>query len=69
MEMASALIRACIAPSDTQPGDHEFTISGLPRIISLDAVDDEFNVSLLQRSQLEWLFFFSRHFCDALSDS
>lgn len=66
VEMASAVIRACISPSDTQPANHVFTIADLPQIISLDAVPPEYNVSLLQRSQLEWLFFFARHFCDEL---
>jgi hypothetical protein len=66
VEMASAVIRACIAPSDTQPVNHQFTIADLPQIISLDTVPPRFNVSLLQRSQLEWLFFFARHFCDSI---
>jgi hypothetical protein len=29
----------------------------------------DFNVSILQRSQLQWLFFVARHFCDALVDT
>ncbi len=69
VEMASAVIRACITPSDTQPTDHRFTIADLPQIISLKSVPQEFNVSLLQRSQLEWLFFFARHFCDELFEA
>lgn len=69
MEMCSAIIRACITPSATQPKDHEFTIADLPAIISLRSVDAKFNVSLLQRSQLEWLFFFARHFCDQLTET
>ena len=66
VEMASAVIRACISPSDTQPADHTFVIADLPAIISLETVPQGYNVSLLQRSQLEWLFFFARHFCDVL---
>jgi hypothetical protein len=66
LEMCVALIRACVAPSETQPGDHEFTIVDLADIISLKSVPRDFNVSILQRSQLEWLFFFARHFCDEL---
>jgi hypothetical protein len=66
MEMCVALIRACVSPSDTQPKDHIFTIVDLEEIISLEPVPNDFNVSILQRSQLEWLFFFARHFCDEL---
>jgi hypothetical protein len=40
----------------------------LDEIISLEPVPKNFNVSILQRSQLEWLFFFARHFCDELLD-
>lgn len=69
VEMASAVIRACIVPSNTQPGDHTFTIADLPQIISLESVPHDFNPSLLQRSQLEWLFFFARHFCDGLQEA
>lgn len=66
LEMCVALIRACVSPSDTQPSDHEFTIVDLEEIISLEPVPSDFNVSILQRSQLEWLFFLARHFCDEL---
>jgi hypothetical protein len=68
MEMCLALIRACVSPSDTQPKDHKFTIVDLEEIISLEGVPKDFNVSILQRSQLEWLFFFARHFCNELLD-
>jgi hypothetical protein len=68
MEIAVALIRACVAPTAAQPAEHEYTISDLPDIISLSPVPEAFNVGLLQRSQLEWLFFFARHFCDVLTD-
>ena len=68
VELCVALIRACVAPSDTQPGDHEFTIVDLEEIISLGPVSSDFNISILQRSQLEWLFLFAHHFCDQLLD-
>jgi hypothetical protein len=68
MEMSSALIRACIAPSDREAVDHQFTIDDLAQIISLQSVPEGFNVSLLQRSQLAWLFFMARHFCDQIYD-
>jgi hypothetical protein len=66
--MCVALIRACVSPSDTQLKNHRFTIVDLEEIVSLDPVPKNFNVSILQRSQLEWLFFFARHFCDELVD-
>jgi hypothetical protein len=69
LEMCSGIIRACISPANTQPADYKFSIADLPEIISLDSVPSNFNVSLLQRSQLEWLFFFARHFCDELHES
>lgn len=64
IEMCAALIRACIAPSDTEASDYAFAIVDLPEIISLSDLPDAFNVGILQRSQLEWLFFIARHFCD-----
>lgn len=67
-EMAVAVIRACVTPSDTRPEDYEFVIRDLKSIISLDAVPDDYNVSLLQRSQWEWFFFFARHFYDSFED-
>lgn len=69
MEIIVALIRACIAPTDVDPRDRIFTIADLESIVSLDPVPTDFNVSLLQRSQLEWLFLAARHFCDDLMNS
>lgn len=66
VELATALIRACVAPSDVPPTDCKFTIADLADTISLDVVPKGYNVSIMQRSQLEWLFFFARHFCDVL---
>jgi hypothetical protein len=66
MELCVALIRACVTPSDAEPQGYEFTISDLKNIIALDSVTDDYNVAILQRSQIEWLFFFARHFCDEL---
>jgi hypothetical protein len=65
-ELSTSIIRSCITPSDVQPADHEFLIGDLSDIISMQSVPENFNVALLQRSQLEWLFFFARHFCDQL---
>ncbi len=66
MEMCVALIRACVSPGDATPHDHPFAIVDLAQITSLGGVPRDFNVSILQRSQLEWLFFLARHFCDGL---
>jgi hypothetical protein len=69
LELAVALIRACVAPSDAEPKDYEFTIADLADIIGLESVPEKFNVSILQRSQLSWLLFFARHFCDELLET
>ena len=66
MELCVALVRACVIPVDSESGKCSYTISDLREIVSLDSVPDSFNVAILQRSQLEWLFFFARHFCDEL---
>lgn len=66
VEICAALIRACIVPSDVRGADHRFTIVDLAGIIAIDGVDPDFNVGVLQRSQLEWLFFVARHFCDEI---
>jgi len=65
-ELSSSIIRSCIAPSDVQPADHQFLIGDLSDIVSMQSVPENFNVALLQRSQLEWFFFFARHFCDRI---
>ncbi len=67
-EMACAVIRACVTPSDTEPTDYLYTIKDLKEIISLDPVPEDFNISILQRSQWEWFFFFVRHFYDVLGN-
>jgi hypothetical protein len=67
MEIGTALLRACVKPSDTETGKHKYVISDLEDIISIAGVPDSFNTKILQRSQLEWLFFFARHFCDNIS--
>jgi hypothetical protein len=64
MEICTSLLRACVKPSEAETGKHEYTISDLADIISLEGVSPAFNTKIVQRSQLEWLFFFARHFCD-----
>jgi len=66
MEICTALLRACVKPSSVQGGSQKFEISDLAEIISTKDVPDTFNTKILQRSQMEWLFFVARHFCDVL---
>ncbi len=66
MEICASLLRACVKPSEEETGKRTYTISDLAEIISLAGLPNEFNTKILQRSQLEWLFFFARHFCDEI---
>lgn len=66
MEICTSLLRACVKPSETEAGKVTYTISDLEEIISLAGLPAKFNTKILQRSQLEWLFFFARHFCDEI---
>lgn len=68
MELAAALLRACVKPSEIETGKVKYTISDLAKIISTEGVPEKFNTKIIQRSQLEWLFFFARHFCDQMID-
>lgn len=66
MEICTSLLRACVKPSETEAGKVTYTISDLEEIISLAGLPAAFNTKILQRSQLEWLFFLARHFCDEI---
>lgn len=66
MEISTALLRACVKPSEIESGKRAYTISDLEEIISLEGIAEGYNSIIIQRSQLEWLFFFARHFCDRL---
>ena len=66
VEVMCALIRACISPGASDQADHAYAISDLGTIVSQSAVHEDFNVSLLQRSQLPWLFLMARHYCEEL---
>lgn len=68
VEMCVALIRACVEPGDADPHGHLYSIADLAEIVCADCVPGEYNVGLLQHSQLEWLFLTARHFCDEISD-
>lgn len=64
IELCCALIRSCIAPSAKTKAFSTYSISDLAEILDTSMIPDEFNVSLLQESQFEWLFFLARHFSD-----
>ena len=64
VELCCALIRACIEPVGDPQTIPSYTISDLPGILDLSAIDGGYNVSILQRSQLEWLLLLARHFSD-----
>ena len=68
VELCAALIRACVRPGEIDADDQSYTISDLADIVSTRSVPRAFNSALLQRSQIPWLFFLARHFCDSLTD-
>jgi hypothetical protein len=68
VEVMAALIRACISPGTADCRDFPYVISDMHGIVSTSIVREEYNVSLLQQSQLPWLFLMARHFCDVLND-
>ncbi len=68
VELCTALIRACVQPGESDPDGQEYQISDLAQIVSTECVLEDYNVSLLQRSQLPWLFLIARHFCDQIVD-
>ena len=61
------MIRACIVPSLVSSSDNDYIIPDMASIVSTDFLSDSYNVSLLQGSQLPWLFFIARHYCDELT--
>ncbi|PPD43885.1 MAG: hypothetical protein CTY15_08535 [Methylocystis sp.] len=66
LEICVSLIRACVLPANPEASTPNYAIFDLASIIDTSCLPDDYNVSLLQRSQLEWLLFLSRHFCDEL---
>lgn len=67
IELCTALVRACVRAGGYD-STRRYRISDLGQIVSTQVVPDGYNVGLLQRSQLEWLFFLARHFCDSITD-
>ena len=68
IEVFTALIRACITPGASDSITHTYAISDLSHIVSAVSGGEEYNVSLLQRSQIPWLFIVARHFCDEITE-
>ncbi|MFA4987530.1 MAG: PmeII family type II restriction endonuclease [Candidatus Brocadiia bacterium] len=68
IEVLVALIRASVIPSEPEPANYPYQVSDLGSIVCLDGIPVGYNVSLLQRGQLQWLFFLLSHYCDRLTD-
>lgn len=68
VDLCIALIRACVVPTSAASIREHYLIADLPSIVSMASVSASFNVGLLQRSQIPWLFFLMRHFSDHLSE-
>lgn len=66
VEVITALIRGCVTPAQMPKKKHQYTIRDLSGIVSIDEVSNDYNVGLLQRSQLPWLFLIASHFCDEI---
>lgn len=65
-EVCIALIRACVSPGQADAPGTPYTIADLSDIVSWPNHHAPVNVGILQASQLPWLFFLMRHFCDRL---
>lgn len=66
VEVLASLIRACVMPASETRNREAFVIGDLEQIVDMAVVPHTYNVSLLQRSQLSWLFLMACHFCDQL---
>lgn len=67
-ELCASLIRACIFPGIVDSPETNYTIADLSSIVKWPIGHTQLNVGILQASQLPWLFFLMRHFCDTLTD-
>lgn len=67
-ELCISLIRACVVPGLADAPGTSYTIADLARIVDWPDGHAPLNVSILQASQLPWLFFLMRHFCDQLTE-
>ncbi len=66
VEVMTALIRGCVTPAPLAKRNHQYVIGDLGGMVSIDEVPKDFNVGLLQRSQLPWFFLMASHFCDVI---
>ncbi|WP_320176119.1 PmeII family type II restriction endonuclease [Maridesulfovibrio sp.] len=66
VEVFTALIRACILPGEIDDREYAYIISDLGSIVSTETIPQDYNVAILQRSQIPWLFLMAKHFCDVL---
>ena len=66
VEVLASLIRACVIPATETRNRQPFVIGDLKQIVDMTSVPSTYNVSLLQRGQLPWLFLMACHFCDQL---
>ncbi|MCC5953678.1 MAG: hypothetical protein JJU45_16420 [Acidimicrobiia bacterium] len=64
VEVWTALVRACVEPGTSDPQGYQYSISDMQAIVG--SVPANYNVSLLQASQIPWLMLTARHFCDDL---
>lgn len=68
IELCCALIRSCITPASGHPPAQSHSITDMHQILDMSGIEDGYNVSLLQSSQLEWLLLLARHFSDGLTE-
>lgn len=64
IELCIALIRSCVAAAGPRTVVPQYAISDLEDILDTSGLPPQFNVAILQESQIEWLLFLARHFCD-----
>ena len=68
LELCCSLIRSCITPVIRASVPTMSKIPDMKAILDMSFLEDSYNVSILQRYQLEWLLFLARHFCDSLEE-
>lgn len=66
VEVAVALVRACVALGQMPADSTAYAIPDLADSVSAAEVPRAYNVGLLQRSQLPWFFLTAWHYCDDL---
>lgn len=64
IELCIALIRSCVAAAGPRAEIPRYAISDLAEILDTSGLPRNFNVAIIQESQIEWLLFLARHFCD-----